>query len=178
MTTIAYRNGVIAADSRTTLETEGGGARMFLCEKLFRKTSGITGETVIIATAGESSPGMVFVDWFGSGKDAPDNFIIGEADFTCLVLQKDGLWEYDAWCRGVKILDEFYAIGSGAKAALGALHMGASAVKAVEVACKIDHYSGPPVVSMRLAPPAKKPRAKKFLLPSIQPVIFKESESV
>lgn len=163
MTTIAYRNGVLAADSRTTLETEGGGARMFLCEKLFPKILP-SGDKVIIATAGESSPGMVFVDWFGSGKEAPDNFIIGEADFTCLVLQKDGLWEYDAWCRGIKILDEFYAIGSGAKAALGALHMGASAVKAVEMACRIDHYSGPPVVSMRLAPPPKKPRTKKVVV--------------
>lgn len=153
MTTIAYRNGVIAADSRTTLETEGGGARMFLCEKLFRKQVVLKGvaQEVIIATAGESSPGMVFVDWFGSRKKPPiDDFLTGEADFTCLVLQHDGLWEYDAWCRGVKILDEFYAIGSGAKAALGALHMGAGARKAVELACRIDHYSGLPVVAMRL----------------------------
>lgn len=156
MTTIAYCNGVIAADSRTTLETEGGGARMFLCEKLFRKkvTVGRQTQEVIIATAGESSPGMVFVDWFGSRKAPPlHEFLTGSADFTCLVLQQDGLWEYDAWCRGVKIMDMFYAIGSGAKAALGALHMGASARKAVEVACRIDHYSGLPVTSMRLRTP-------------------------
>ncbi len=153
MTTIAYSNGVIAADSRTTLETEGGGARMFLCDKLFRKQVVLRGkktEEVIIATAGESTPGMMFVDWFGSNKPPPENFIEGGADFTCLVLQQDGLWEYDAWCRGIKILDKFYAVGSGAKAALGALHMGASARKAVEIACRIDFYSGLPVTAMRL----------------------------
>lgn len=157
MTTIAYRKGVIAADSRTTIETEGGGARMFLCEKLFRKAVTIDGvlQEVIVATAGESSPGMVFLDWFGTGKEPPDRLIDGEADFTCLVLQQDGLYEYDAWCRGIKIEDEFYAIGSGAKAALGAMQMGASAARAVEVACKIDPYSGPPITSMRLKPNAK-----------------------
>lgn len=157
MTTIAFRKGVLAADSRTTIETEGGGGRMFLCEKLFRKAVTINGvlEEVIIATAGESSPGMVFLDWFGSGQEPPDRLIDGEADFTCLVLQKDGLYEYDAWCRGVKIMDEFYAVGSGAKAALAAMHMGASAAKAVEVACRIDYYSGPPVITMRLKPDAK-----------------------
>ncbi len=153
MTTIAYRNGTIAADSRTTLETEGGGARMFLCEKLFRKTvtlkDGKTQE-VIIATAGESTPGMVFLDWFWSGQEPPERLIDGEADFTCLVLQEDGLFEYDAWCRGIQILDEFYAIGSGAKAALAAMYMGASAAKAVEIACRIDFYSGPPITTMRL----------------------------
>lgn len=167
MTTIAYRNGVIAADSRTTLETEGGGARMFLCEKLFRKTVTLNGEQqeVIIATAGESSPGMVFVDWYGSGKDAPvDTFLTGEADFTCLVLQRDGLWEFDAYCHGIKILDEFYSVGSGAKAALAAMHMGASAAKAVEIACRIDHYSGPPVTTMRLSngkPKVRLPKVRK-----------------
>lgn len=126
---------------------------MFLCEKLFRKQIVLRGkktEEVIIATAGESTPGMMFVDWFGSREPPPENFIEGGADFTCLVLQQDGLWEYDAWCRGIKILDKFYAVGSGAKAALGALHMGASARKAVEVACRIDHYSGLPVTAMRL----------------------------
>lgn len=159
MTTIAYRNGVLAADSRTTLETEGGGARMFLCEKLFRKTVPIHGEC-IIATAGESTPGMVFVDWYGKGEPPVDNFIIGEADFTCLVLQKDGLWEFDGWCRGIKIIDEFYAIGSGAKAALGAMHMGASSFKAVEVACKVEHYSGLPIVQMKLKGEPKIKKAK------------------
>lgn len=41
--------------------------------------------------------------------------------------------------------DGFYAIGSGADIALGALHAGAEAQEAVEIACKISAYSSLPL---------------------------------
>lgn len=144
MTTIVYRDGILAADSRATYTSEEGGARAWGCDKLFRKAG------AIIGTAGETGPGLVFVDWWGSGKPPPPQFIEGDADFACLVLTKKGLFEYDKWCRGEKITHQFYAIGSGAKAAMGALYMGASAREAVAVACKIDPYTAPPVVWMKL----------------------------
>ena len=150
MTSIAYRDGILAADSQTTVESEAGGARRFRCEKLYRKTTK-EGAEAIIATAGESAPALVFLDWYGTGKRPPPRLLEGNADFTCLVLRRDGLWEYDAWCRGDKVLEPFYAIGSGAKAALGAMHMGASAEEAVRVACLIDPYSAPPIVTMSLS---------------------------
>ncbi len=153
MTTITYRNGVLAADSRVTVDSEAGGSRNFICEKLFRKSipgPDGTAEEVILATAGDSSSGMVFVDWYGSGQPPPELLVTGEADFTVLILKRDGLYEVDAWCRPIKILDEFYAVGSGTKAALGAMHMGASAQRAVEIACRIDPYSAPPIITMRL----------------------------
>ena len=159
MTTIAYRDGILAADSRVTVDSEAGGARMFLCDKLFRKTIATDSgqEDVIFATAGDSSAGMVFVDWYGSGKEAPiDLFTFAGADFTVLILRKDGLWEFDAWCRGQKVKDKFYAVGSGAKAALGAMHMGADAKRAVAVACKIDPYSCLPIATMSLKTDAHK----------------------
>lgn len=40
---------------------------------------------------------------------------------------------------------DYWAAGSGGSAALGALHAGVGAAKAVEIACKIDLYSGGPV---------------------------------
>lgn len=158
MTTIVYRDGVLAADSRATYSTEAGGARMHSCKKLFRKTitEGKRKFDVIIATAGESSPGMVFVDWYGSGKPIPDVFLHLGGDFACLVLRPDGLFEYDVYCRPEQIHEEFYAIGSGAKAALGALHCGKSAVESVRIACRVDPYSGGRVVSESLAPKAKR----------------------
>jgi hypothetical protein len=159
MTTVAYRSGILAADSRSTTHTDAGGARVFLSEKLFRKSILVNGvqQEVILATAGETFSGLVFVDWLGSGKEAPENLIHGDAEFTVLVLQNDGLWEFDKWCRGEKVLNEFYAVGSGAKAAMGAMHMGASAKRAVEVACLIDPYTAPPVVTMTL----RKAKARK-----------------
>lgn len=152
MTVIAYRDGVIASDSRVTADSEAGGTRMFKCEKLYRKTIKIGRRKlpVIIGTAGESAPGLIFVDWYGSDKPPPSQLIDGEADFTCLILRPDGLFEVDKWCRPDKVLSKFYAIGSGAKAALGAMHKGASAIEACEIACKIDPYCALPIVSMRL----------------------------
>jgi ATP-dependent protease HslVU (ClpYQ) peptidase subunit len=76
--------------------------------------------------------------------------IDGEADFTALVLTRKGLFEYGKYCRAERVLEPFYAIGSGCKAALGAMHMGADARRAVQVACKVDTYSGTPIVVMEL----------------------------
>lgn len=151
MTTIVVRDGVMAADSCATTTSEAGGARKTRCEKIFRKVLP-NGETALIGTAGESAPGLVFVDWYGTDKPTPAELLEGEADIDIIVLTKRGVFEYDKWCRGEKLKGKFHAIGSGAKAALGALHMGATAVAAVRVACKIDPYSTPPIVAMRLKP--------------------------
>jgi hypothetical protein len=144
VTTIAVRDGIMAADTRVTVDTEAGGSRLFKCEKLYRKAGHIVG------LSGESAPGLVFLDWYGSGKEPPELLVHGEGDFTALVMTPKGLYEFDKWCRGEEVLGRFHAIGSGAKAALGAMHMGASARKAVAVACKIDPYSAPPIKSMKL----------------------------
>jgi len=165
MTTIAYRDGIMASDSRVTVETEAGGIRHFRCQKLFRVTHPTHGES-IIATAGESAPGLVFVDWYASGNfETPEILVHGEADFTCLVLDRRGLYEYDKWCRGEKIMEKFYAIGSGCKAALGAMHMGASAEKAVAVACRVDTLSAPSVVVMALGTGLAQRRADALARP-------------
>lgn len=135
----------MAADSRVTYDSEAAGTRLFKTEKLFRKGKDIIG------LAGESEPGLIFLDWYGTGKkDPPGVLIDGEADFTALVLTRKGLFEYGKYCRGERVLEPFYAIGSGSKAALGAMHMGANAVAAVRIACKVDPYSGTPIVSMEL----------------------------
>lgn len=162
MTTIAYKNGVIASDSRVTVESEAGGARNFDTKKLFRKTVQIDGKPtdVILATAGESAPGSLFVDAWGTGKsltEIRELFTYSEADFTILVVSPTGLFEVDKWCVMEPVYEPFYAIGSGAKLAMGAMEAGASAARAVEIACKRDPYTAPPIVTMRLKPHANKP---------------------
>jgi len=149
MTTIAYRDGVMAADSRVTYDSEAGGTRMHKCEKLFRKQTKDGGEA-IIGLAGETAPGLLFLDWYGSGKKPLMRLIDGDADFTALVLRRDGLFVYDAWCRGEKVLDEFFAIGSGSKAALGAMYKGAGALEAVDIASRIDPYTSAPFTCLSL----------------------------
>jgi len=157
MTTIAYRDGVLASDSQVTVSTEGGGSRKHTCVKLFRKkvTKGKKTFDVVIATAGETSPGLVFVEWYGSGKPIPDVFLHIGGDFTCLVLTPKGLFEYDVYCQPEEVVLSpypFYAVGSGTKAAMAAMHCGKSAVEAVRIACKVDTYSSGRIQSEALEP--------------------------
>lgn len=142
MTTIAYRDGVLAADTRATDDEYHPG--IYRCEKLFRK------DGAIIATAGDDAPGMIFVDWYGSNKKPPERLIAGDADFCCLVLSPAGLFWYNKWCRANKVMDAFYAIGSGAAYAIGAMKFGATAEEAVKCAMEFDCYTGGDVTTMRL----------------------------
>jgi hypothetical protein len=152
VTTIAVRDGIVAADSWETHWSEEGGACRHTCTKLFRKrvVEGRRAHDVIIATAGSTSPGMIFVDWYGSGKEIPRVLLDRESDFLCLVLTPKGLFEVDEYFRPVQILEPFYSIGSGSKAALAAMHCGRSAVEAVRIAARIDPYTGGRVISMKL----------------------------
>lgn len=167
MTTIAYKNGEIAVDSRYTIDSEAGGTRMFPCQKLWRKRAIFQGKAqeMIFATAGEGPSGQLFIEKFGDDKlsldDLRDTLTQGGADFTILVLCESGLYEVNQWCcfEQVHVVDGCYAIGSGTKAAMGAMLAGKSAKSAVEIAARIDPHTAGPVITMRLTPP-KKPKPK------------------
>ena len=148
MTTIAYKGGIIAADSRETYQTEAGGATANRCEKLFRKRVGK--RDVVIGTAGGSYAGMIFVDWYGSGKPPPEVLLDLdlEEDFDVLILDGGKVWSCNHLCRPVEIVEPYCAIGSGRKGALAAMDCGRSAREAVRIACLRDPYSAPPVVTM------------------------------
>ena len=151
MTTIAYRANIIAADSRETWDSDAGGTSIGNCEKLFRKRVGK--REVIIGTAGGSYLGMIFVDWFGDlGKEPPT--ILRDAhldeDFDVLVLDRGKVYTANHLCRLIEVIDPFIAIGSGRKAALAAMHCGRSAREAVAIACKVDPYTAPPIVTMTM----------------------------
>lgn len=137
MTIIAYRDGVMAADSQVT------GNFTTLGIKLHRKSG------KIIGFAGDLHQALVFVDWyFDSKQRKPD--IANENDWVALVASKDGLEEWNHSLRPVRVPEMFYAIGSGAEVAMGAMEAGASAKRAAEIACKRADGCGGPVVTMRL----------------------------
>lgn len=151
MTTIVYRDGIMAADSRVTVDSEAGGSRHFRCEKLYRVETPRGKTRAVIGLAGESFPGLVFLKWFRTGADEPPRQLTDiDSDFTALVLTREGLFEYDRWCEPERVLGSFHAIGSGCKAALGAMHAGSNAIVACRIACKIDPFSAPPVTWMSL----------------------------
>lgn len=147
MTTIAFRDGIMAADSQETTDIK------MHCRKLFRRTSP-TGRRVIIGTAGSSYAGMIHVDSYSKGSERPkvlDN-IESDEDFQNLIWDGKALWEINWLWHPIRVprSHKFFAIGSGAAAALGAMHMGASAKEAVNTAKKIDNLTGGRVSCMSL----------------------------
>jgi len=147
MTTIAYRDGVMAADSCVTMSDDAAGDYKGHCVKLLECCYGIC------ALQGESTPGMAFWHWWRTGmrdEALADRIRASQADFAALTLTPEGLFVWDHWLLPEQVEDEFYALGSGTKAALGALHMGATAVEAVRIACLIDPYTALPIVSKTL----------------------------
>lgn len=155
MTTIAYRSGIVAADSRETDEDDGC---YELCEKLFRRRVGK--RDVVMGTSGGTYAGMIFVDWYGSGTPIPPPLIAldADADFEVIILDRGRIFLANHLCRPVEIVTSYTAIGTGKMAALAAMKCGRGAREAVRIACGIDSHSGPPIVTMAMPGSHRKPR--------------------
>ena len=151
MTCIAYRDGIIAADTQESLDN--GHKRE--CVKLYR-----VGD-VIIGTAGNSYTGLMLVDWYCEGADrenlptTPIMTMINEdiENFECIVVRgHDDIITVDKFFQPMELEleDGYTAIGCGACVALGAMYHGATATEAVEAAIKHDLYTGGSVTSMNI----------------------------
>ena len=142
----------MAADTQETL----GDGLARRCNKLYRVGKDI------IATAGDSYLGMKFVEWWKEGDwdDPPDLTSVDvEEDFECLIWTEGKLWSVNRFFTMVEVNLEdhpYYAIGSGSDVALGALATGASAKRAVEIACEYNVYTGLPVQTMTCPEPKEK----------------------
>lgn len=132
MTTIAYKDGVIACDSRQTrsgtivADNQSkcqvvGGVSFFL--------SGAVCDAPALIAAYFGTPSPVPVECSGFAVDGGKLLMVGCDD-------KTGIWRQE--------LDPANpdAIGSGSAYALAAMDMGASAVEAVRAAMKRDIYTG------------------------------------
>jgi 20S proteasome alpha/beta subunit len=147
MTTIVYRAGILAADSRAY-----AGYNLPLGAK--RKIRRLPDGTLMGCSSNQPGVAEAVQDWaeqvLVGGKPEPPK--LGDnPSFTLLVVGPDGRARF---ASGKLLLTgpvegEFFAIGSGAEAAYGALHMGASAGQAVEIACRVDVWSELPVAVLR-----------------------------
>jgi len=131
MTVIAYRDGIIAGDSLVTSR----GTRVGSTVKVRKAGS------VLAAGAGQMSKVQGFLDWFSAGaKENPP--AMGEEAEGILVCDGKILTWQDDWDM---LNADFYAIGSGAQIALGAMAQGASAALACRIACDLDTGCGGPI---------------------------------
>lgn len=163
MTTIAYRDGILACDSEETHEDDKSGEVSFYhTDKIYRRKCKYSADgskklaksyDALIGTRGEIGPSLIAVDWWGTGEEEPDDRMYSESQFDILVLQPDGLWTMDQYFRPWKInIDEegYFAVGSGMKAALGAMYMGATAIEAIAAAIQCDPGTGGAIISESL----------------------------
>ena len=130
MTTIAWRDGVIASDRQCS-----SGGIITKCRKLFKVGH------YAIGTSGNLSVGMLFCQWWADGRreDCP----LDESTYALVMDINTGvceIWEHPG--VGIPIEEDFSAIGSGAAVAYGALHTGATAREAVTAAIKWDDSTG------------------------------------
>lgn len=140
MTTIAYKDGVIAYDSR---QVRCDRIVSDDCQKMttvdgvsFFLAGAVCDEKALIA-AYFGSPSSVPVECSGYALDGGKLLMVGHDD-------KTGIWRQE--------LDPTNpdAIGSGSSFALAAMDMGASAEDAVRAAMKRDIYTGGKVVTFRV----------------------------
>jgi ATP-dependent protease HslVU (ClpYQ) peptidase subunit len=142
MTTISYRNGIIAADSQLS-----GSHIRTAYKKIYQLPNG--GAFAIASSS--SFVGAEIVDWLTSrcSLRSKPNLVDTNPDHrtTVLIVDMDRrVYLMDERCGPwVEILGEFVAIGSGSGIAIGAMAAGASAVEAVAIAAKYDENTGLPV---------------------------------
>jgi ATP-dependent protease HslVU (ClpYQ) peptidase subunit len=137
MTTIAFRDGELASDSRVT---NGDMIISDARKKVHRLKDGS-----IVAWSGSVQDAERLLRAMRKGATLPHL-----EEISALHLRMDGtLWEYegDAW---VKQDPGFYATGSGSPYAFAAMDAGATAKDAVRIAIKRDAGSGGRVQSLKL----------------------------
>lgn len=146
MTTIAFKDGVMAADTQITSDYA------IHAPKIFRLPDG-----GVAGGAGDWSRAYAGIKWLMEGeKGDPPN--LGDADI--LIARADGtLWKANEEFPAYPLLDKMAAIGCGALAAIVAMRGGSTAVEAVQAVAVSDIYTNDPVMSMAVEPTHEYPAA-------------------
>lgn len=143
MTTIAFKDGVMAADSMQS----GDFIDPVECKKILKIKvyNNVIPTDVLVGCAGQVSALSAFIAWYKECKK-PEKWPAGfEEGFSALVYHNSELLYYGgSYGYGIDV-GKFSAIGTGSEIAMGAMMAGASAVEAVEIACDLDTGSRKPV---------------------------------
>lgn len=86
--------------------------------------------------------------WLNAGSKEEDKPVVEsttgdcDTDFIFVDLKGNAFWFTSPYLRMVPIVEQYYAVGSGSLAALGALEAGATVRQALAIACKYDEATG------------------------------------
>lgn len=140
MTTIAYRAGVLAAD---TLLTCGQSHRDGFALKVFKFGD------LLAAWGGNAVLGQRFMDWLKGGAMGEPPDLSSDKDVEIMIIMPDDLiitatkWGWD------RSRSPYRAMGMGKDYASGAMAFGASAEEAVRAALVHECFSGGPITVLR-----------------------------
>ncbi len=138
-TVVASRSeGAMVSDS---IAVDEKGLKHLCYEKVMRFKIG--GEDALLGFAGGLADCLILAHWVQIGAGYGDRPTFPpDAEAECLVLTADAIRYYDTRCVAITIYEEFAALGTGEHLALGAMHAGASAEEAVEIAVCYDSNTG------------------------------------
>lgn len=137
MTTVAYKDGLMAADRQLGRDKK-------VVTKIFRLSPDAPDgyQNALVGLAATDYPvALQTIDWLNGLTERPD--LMGIEQLEMLIVTEGGGIQL-SWKEllPVDIENPYYAIGSGGEYALGALAMGASADEAVATAHKFDSGTG------------------------------------
>lgn len=137
MTLIAYRDGIMSADTGVWF----GDACMPWAEKLARAPDGMT----LYGVAGDAAQGHTFLRWVDEGcqgEPPKPDWEKDRSSFTAMFVSKHAPGLVNIYgARGIEQYEApYFAIGAGSEGALCAMLLGATAAQAIEAA--LVHCSG------------------------------------
>ncbi len=152
MTTIAWRFDTLAGDSATT----ESGTLISLAPKVHKLKSG-----AIVGYAGDADSRALhkLLDKVKRPEELPSVSKLRELkqDHAAIIVFPSGkVYAIDVgndkgdYCGVCEIVAEYYAIGSGGLVAMAAMAAGASAMKAVSIACDLDIHTRAPVTCKQI----------------------------
>ena len=143
MTVIAYRDGIMAADSLVT--SANGNVREGTIMKIRRLLR--FNDYHLVGAAGDLSACVKFYRWF----EGDQHSVPGENFEAISVNCRTGkFWGWDDGLEPHEFKAPFIATGFGGNLALAAMYAGASAEEAVRAAIKVNPSLGGPVRTMEL----------------------------
>ena len=151
MTTIAFRDGVLAADTRMVT-----GSRPHLCTKIrYIKPN------LVVACAGSINKESVALKFFSKPNWQDEEPPEIKGAFQCIILIGNNPFFCEGGLHIQPIEHPYFAIGSGAEVAAAAMEMGMSAEEAVKFASKLDINTNDIVTTYKIPNAKEKSAVKK-----------------
>lgn len=143
MTTIVYRDGIMAADTRAY---SGGSTPIGQKQKIYQLEDG----TMIGVSSTKPGFSETFVNWLVNPAEHDPKSVSSDMLFQALVVKDEQVYYYhDSLAASGPLVGSFFAIGSGEQYALGALSCGATAEAAVVAAAQHDPWTNDQITTLK-----------------------------